>query len=521
MLLNFLEKNIKSHNYICYFIPFILGLLISFSLPPYNFTFINFIAFPFLLILLLSAKKTADNNKIFFLIGWFFGLGFFLSSLYWISIALTHDNSFKILIPFALIIIPSFLAIFYGIVTIILRKLISPTISFLLLFSLLFAFTEYIRGNILSGFPWNLFAYSWSWSTEIIQLTKILGTYGLNLLSITIFSFPFIFFVKAKRTYILKASIVLVTTVITIFLYGISLPLKKIDTNFNDLTMKIVSPNIELDQFFKNDNDEITLKKLIKLSNPEKELKTIFIWPEGMFSSTYLNEIKKYKDIFSENFSDNHIIIFGIFNLEYFEDKEFVYNSLLVVDHDLNILGKYNKNKLVPFGEFLPYENFFKKLGWKKITHGYKSFTKGNSRNNIKISKKGYELNFLPLICYEIIYPGALNTENQKINFIINISEDGWFGNSIGPHQHFTHALYRAVEEGVFIARSTNNGISAFISPNGKIIKSLNPKEKGTIEVKIPKYKKNTPFSRYGNKIFFLIILLYIFLTLIFKKFKI
>ena len=177
MLLNFLEKNIKSHNYICYFIPFILGLLISFSLPPYNFTFINFIAFPFLLILLLSAKKTADNNKIFFLIGWFFGLGFFLSSLYWISIAVTHDNSFKILIPFALIIIPSFLAIFYGIVTIILRKLISPTISFLLLFSLLFAFTEYIRGNILSGFPWNLFAYSWSWSTEIIQLTKILGTY--------------------------------------------------------------------------------------------------------------------------------------------------------------------------------------------------------------------------------------------------------------------------------------------------------------------------------------------------------
>ena len=207
-------------------------------------------------------------------------------------------------------------------------------------------------------------------------------------------------------------------------------------------------------------------------------------------------------------------------NLVYVGDKEYVYNSLSVVDKNLNLLANYNKNKLVPFGEFLPFENFLNKLGLKKITYGYRSFSKGNNRKIIKIKKDDYNLSFLPLICYEIIYSGKLKQKTHKFNLIINISEDGWFGNSIGPHQHFVHAIYRAIEEGVYVVRSTNNGISAFISPYGKIMNSLKPDEKGAIEVKIPKYEKNTIFSKYGNKIFFLIIILYIFLILVLNKDK-
>ena len=127
----------------------------------------------------------------------------------------------------------------------------------------------------------------------------------------------------------------------------------------------------------------------------------------------------------------------------------------------------------------------------------------------------------LPLICYEIIYPAQIKEKNQFPDLVVNISEDAWFGQSIGPHQHFTKAIYRAIEEGVFIARSANKGISAFINPNGKVIKSLNTGEPGNIELNFPYFFKPTLFSKYENKIFFLIILLYIFLTLIFKKFKI
>jgi len=121
----------------------------------------------------------------------------------------------------------------------------------------------------------------------------------------------------------------------------------------------------------------------------------------------------------------------------------------------------------------------------------------------------------------EIIYSGKIKKKNQLPDLVINFSEDAWFGRSIGPHQHFTKAIYRSIEEGVFIARSANKGISAFVNPNGRVLKSLNTRESGNIELNFPHFSKSTLFSKYGNKIFFLIILLYIFLTLIFKKLKI
>ena len=126
----------------------------------------------------------------------------------------------------------------------------------------------------------------------------------------------------------------------------------------------------------------------------------------------------------------------------------------------------------------------------------------------------------LPLICYEIIYPGKIKTKNQNPDLAINISEDAWFGQSIGPFQHFSKAIYRSVEEGIFIARSANKGVSGFIDPNGRSLKVLDRSESGNVEHKMPQYTGSTLFSNYGNKIFFLIILLYILLTLILKNFK-
>ena len=125
------------------------------------------------------------------------------------------------------------------------------------------------------------------------------------------------------------------------------------------------------------------------------------------------------------------------------------------------------------------------------------------------------------MICYEIIYPGKIKKTKQSPDLVVNISEDGWFGRSIGPFQHYTKAIYRSVEEGVFIARSANKGISGIIDPNGKSLKFLEASESGNVEYKMPLFSNPTLFSNYGNKIFFLIILLYIFLTLILKKFKI
>ena len=510
----------QNKNYTFFFIPFFLGFFTSFSFSPYNFTFINFFTFSALLYLLNIGKKFKLNNKYFFLIGWFFGFGYFLSGLYWISISLIHEEIFIYLIPFVIILVPAFLAVFYGTSTLILKKFVSKKISFILIFSAVFSIIEFIRGNILSGFPWNLIAYTWSWSLEIIQIISIIGTYSLNLISITIFSLPFILLVKTKYTKKYLFFSFLLIIFVTNYLYGFNILSKSKERSIEkyDFTLKIISPNIDLKEFLKSKNNDFIVKKLIELSNPQPDQKTIFIWPEGMLTSLYLNEITKYRKTFSESFSNLHLIIFGINNLEYKNNIENVYNSLAIVDNNLNLIGNYNKNKLVPFGEFLPLEKYLQKIGLKKITFGYKSFSRGKQRDVINVKNKFYDFKLLPLICYEIIYPGKINTKKQNTDLIVNISEDGWFGNSIGPYQHFNKAVYRSIEEGNYIARSANNGISAFIDPNGKILHKTQSNDASTIITGLPIYKSKTIFSKYGNKIFASIIFLYILLIFYFTK---
>ena len=189
---------------------------------------------------------------------------------------------------------------------------------------------------------------------------------------------------------------------------------------------------------------------------------------------------------------------------------------MVVLDNKLNLIDEYNKIKLVPFGEFLPFENFFKKIGLKKISYGYESFSAGNNRNLIILDEINF--NFIPLICYEIIYSGKINLKLDETHFIINISEDGWFGNSIGPVQHFSHSIFRAIEEGKNIIRTSNNGVSAYIDSNGKIINKLESTDRGVIEINNYKSIKKTFFSKFGNNIFFYFILFYI--ILIFFNFK-
>ncbi len=493
-----------------YIIPFVLGLISSFSLPPYSFFFINFATFPLLLVYLISNYK--KGKWISFKIGWFFGFGYFISNLYWITNSLTFEENFKPFIPIALILIPLFLGIFYGIVTFACSFFsLSKKFSSILIFSIFFSSLEFIRGFILGGFPWNLIAFSWTDYLQFLQVISIIGTYSFNLLSVTIFLIPSIIlfnYKKVEKSFFLAFAFLIL---IINFFYG-SLILKNKD-NVNeinlDFVIKIISPKININRFFQNENPEKIILELIKLSNPNSLEKSIFIFPEGALSNIYLDDLKNYSYLFSENYSDQHIIVIGINSIE--ENK--IFNSLAVLDKDLNILAKYNKNKLVPFGEFLPFENFLSKFGIKKITQGYNSFSSDNKRNLINLNN----INFLPLICYEIIYSGKINKNNEDFDLILNISEDGWFGESVGPYQHFSHSIFRSIEEGKNLIRSGNNGISAFINQKGEIINQIKSTERGFIEIKSFVKSKKTLFSSLGNKIFFYFLIFYISLFFFLK----
>jgi len=333
---------------------------------------------------------------------------------------------------------------------------------------------------------------------------------------------PFLFFQKKlvkKNIFFLLFFLVLF---IANYFYGVFKVNSK-DYSFNEnFSVKIISPNFSLKDY-QNQSEEFQLKRLIKISNPKKDKKTLFIWPEGIFYESYLEDIKNYQDLFKKKFSENHLIILGInnfTNIDNTNDQKY-FNSLVLLNNKLEILSLYNKIDLVPFGEFLPLEKILSNFGFKKITPGYNSFSAGDIRKIMNLKNKFNEKTILPLICYEIIYSGKIKKKDQFPDLVVNISEDAWFGSSIGPYQHFSKAIYRSVEEGVFIARSANKGISAFIDPNGRVLKSLNTGESGSIELNFPNFHQTTFFSIYGNKIFFLILLLYIFLALIFKKLKI
>ena len=493
-----------------YIVPFILGIITSFSLPPYSFFFINFITFPLFLIYLMSNYKKGKWTS--FIVGWMFGFGYFISNLYWITNALTFEENFKPLIPFALILIPLFLGVFYGAATLACSFFsLNKKLSSILIFSIFFSLIEFIRGFILGGFPWNLIAFAWTDYLYFLQILSFIGTYSFNLLSITIFLIPVIILFNYKN--LTKSFILIFSLVILIinFLYGsfvINTNQDLNNKNSNSL-IKIVSPKIDIERYFTNENPEKIILELVKLSDPEGMEKTIFIFPEGVFSNIYLEDLNNYRYIFSKNYSDQHKIVIGINS----KDESGIFNSMVVLDKNLNILDKYNKNKLVPFGEFLPFENFFNKFGIKKITQGYNSFSSDNKRNILNINN----IYLLPLICYEIIYSGEIKN-NDDFDILLNISEDGWFGNSVGPYQHFSHSVFRSIEEGKNLIRSANNGISAFINSKGQIISKIESTERGVIEIKSFEETKKTLFSSFGNKIFFYFLLFYISLIFFLKK---
>ena len=402
------------------------------------------------------------------------------------------------------------MGIFYGLVTFLCNFFnLKNKISSILIFSTFFGGIEFLRSFIFGGFPWNLVVFSLSNNLHSLQILSYIGTYSLNLLSITIFLLPVIFFFKYKSlTKFLIFGLSLILVMIN-FLYG-NLIIKNFEKKkYDNLSsiIRVVSPNVPIERFLSNQDTEKIINELISLSDPQNLKKTIFIYPEGIITGIYLKDLKFFKDLFKDNYNTNHKVILGINSI----NQNKIYNSLIVLNNESELLYKYNKNKLVPFGEFLPFENFFKRIGLKKITQGYQSFSADDKREILEIN----QLKFIPLICYEIIYSGKINPNKNYYDFILNISEDGWFGKTIGPQQHLSHSIFRSIEEGKNVIRSTNNGISAFINPKGQIIKQIT--EKGYFDVKKIKRVNKTYFAKYGNKIFFYFVLIYITFIVVLK----
>lgn len=416
---------------------FFSGLLSSLAFAP----FYLFPVFFFTLKYLLESLKDSEKP---FLIGWVWGFGYFIGNCYWYCHSLLMWP-YYFLIPFAITIIPAFLACYIGLTTLGTKKFldkINNRFIISLIFSALWIFFEYLRSFIFTGFPWNLVAYSLGFAPLLIQTVHIYGCYIFGFVLLTIFT---CFYTKYNK-YAISYYIIVILFILS---YGI-LRVEKFSNNFNNF--KVITTNISTNTSL---SDEEILKNLLETTLKENLDNIDYIlWPEAVFPSL-IRENDEVVKFISEQLQDKTLIT-GAVRLE----NRKIYNSLLVIKNG-EIVDFYDKYKLVPFGEYIPFRNIFPFINALTTTI---DISKGNDKN--KLIKLDNNLSFSSMICYESIFP---NLVNKDANFIINITNDAWFGKTSGPYQHLEALRFRAVENGIPAFRVSNGGVSAFIDKYGNV----------------------------------------------------
>ena len=476
---------------------FFLGVILLSSLPPIHF----FIGLPIAIsgfLWLLSHLKTTKSS---WLLGWWFGFGFFVSGLYWFAHALmTEPDRFAWLIPFAVLGIPAVLAGYFSLMSYLLFKMKLSKVNAVIFMALLWGLLEYFRGILLSGFPWNALGYCWLFSDHLSQLASIIGVYGLSVLAVFVGGIPFLLSSQSMRGK--RNTIVLL---IIGFLLSYYWGEKRIDTtplqvDLKDKTVRIVQGNIS--QSHKWDPYKRLKHFDIYQTLSKRESKSpidYLVWPETAFP--FLLETEPVASLLLKRLiPKDTLLITGGLERSNHKTAPQLWNVLYVVNSDALIIDRYRKHHLVPFGEYVPFRHW---LPLSKITQGTIDFSRGTGPKTMPLNDSYF---FSPLICYEVIFSNHVKNQEHLPTLLINVTNDAWFGVSLGPYQHLAMAKMRSIEEGLPLIRAANTGISAVFDAFGQEIAKTTLNQKTVLDVNLPKPLINqTFFSRYGYKPFHLI----------------
>lgn len=498
------KDNLHKIKNLDFIFPLILGAFLSLGNPPFSFPYIILIVL--VVIGYFWLKKNYSPKKSFFF-GFFFGFGYFTFSLVWIiEPFLVEPNITVILAPFVLIILSGILSIFWGSAFFFSSYKNDFKIKNISLFKLAICFSsaEILRSYLFTGFPWVLLGLAFI-DTPISQALSIFGPYWLT--SVIVF---LCLIIPIGKIGILLS----ITGFSLLIIYGLYRDNYVLDEEINK-QIRIIQPNILQKNKWKKDLEEVNFSKLIKLSNINSENVDILIWPET--SVPFFLEYKKnFQNIIFNTISKP--IILGARRYDKSSNK--LYNSAYYLNANGKVEQIYDKKHLVPFGEFVPFNNIlniFVETGIEN--NGITGFSVGNKTNEIEIDNS---IKISLFICYESIFSSEIDTNIINSDFIVHLTNDAWFGSFNGPQQHIIQIRARAIEQGLPVLRSANTGISALIDPYGKILKKIPLNIEGYLDVKIPKKIDETLYSKFGSKNwnFFLICLFALFYFLCFKKSK-
>ena len=494
---------------------FLAGAGSALAMEPFSLLPVLFVTVPLLVWSLDGVHAQAGSRgraaRGGFLVGLLFGFGYFIAGINWVGSAFLVDSESHawMMVP-VLLSLTLLLGLFWGVGCAVAVAFWTQGLARLLLLAAMLAATEWLRGTVLTGFPWNTPGLAVAGSDELSQIAAFAGLSGLNLLVILIAGAPALLADEpAPRSFggygnwLAAGSLMVLLGALWgagHYLLGTEVPAGEDATR-----IRIVQPNIPQKEKWDPANRSRIFASYLELSDTASSPEVtgiddvdVLVWPES--APPFL--IERHPDALASIAAllpDGAILLTGALRAENPAEgsaERQVFNSVLAVDSAGSVIARYDKFHLVPFGEYLPFEELLARIGIRKLVKLPGSFAAGSSPQTISIT--GVPA-FSPLICYEIIFARSVVDSSARPRWLLNVTNDAWFGNSAGPRQHLQHARFRAIEQGLPVIRAANTGISAVIDAHGRITDHKPIGVGGVIDVVLPGAAAATFYARYGD----------------------
>jgi len=445
-------------------------------------------------------------------IGWAFGFGFFIAGLWWVGAAFLVDaERFAWLMPVAVVVLPAGLALFWGFGAMLARLFWFDGAARVLVFAAAMAIAEWLRGHLLTGFPWNAVGYALTPVPVMMQSAALVGVWGLTLLAFLVFAAPAVLAdeTPAGRSPGARAVLGLAVVLLAAHVgYGAVRLSGGADPTVVGVSLRIVQPSIPQDERWATDRADDTMARYLDLSRGDDAAAsgpaTHLIWPESAFPFM-LTERPSALAAIADLLPEGVTLLTGAARSEDTGGGAGrAFNSIYAIDDGGEIRAAYDKVHLVPFGEYLPFRDVLERLGLRQLIALPGGFAAGSRLRTVPVAGAPP---FGPLICYEIIFPGAVVEPGNRPGWLLNATNDAWYGDTPGPRQHFHQARVRAVEEGLPLVRAANSGISAIVDGHGRVVNSLGFGRIGVVAGALPAALPPTPYGQFGDLTFLVVLL--------------
>jgi apolipoprotein N-acyltransferase len=492
----------------------VCGVLAALALPPLHLLPFLLPAFTGLLWLLDGAGRPRQAA----LIGWSFGFGHMTAGLYWVGIAFLVDAArFGLVMPFAVGGLAAGLAVFPALAALAVFLSGGRGPARVVLLAAAWLTTEWLRSWLLTGFPWNLLGTVWSFSPAMLQLAALAGVWGLSLVSVLAAAAPAVLAETGGRGG--RVFVAAVAVLLSLVWAGGALRLAAAPAVGGDVVpgvrLRLVQASIAQSLKWAPELRQRHVEDQWRLSQrPGPAPVTHIIWPETAVPYL-LDQDADLRRYLAAIVPPGGLLITGAPRAGGAAGESRLWNSLQALDGRGDVVATYDKHHLVPFGEYTPWRGL---LGALKLTAGSTDFAAGPGP--VTLALPGLPA-ASPLICYEAIFPGQVAATGRRPGWLLNITNDGWFGTSSGPYQHFASARLRAVEEGLPLIRAANSGISAVVDPYGRVVGRLDLNEIGVLDAPLPRaLPGGAVYARFGNWVVFYLLLVSAAFTLILHRFS-